>query len=884
MQSEDDHLSVDLPTYKDYLSEGFIPLLCKGYHPKYNPKRKYKTAKEPAFSGWNSPDYVPPTLAEIEAWEKEGGWAGWLIPKKIIVLDIEDPEDIARVRAICRARGIEPAIHQTNNGLHFFFLTDRELSALSEVFTKCGVKVTYRVGGKNYLILAPTNGRTWDLWKMPQELPTLPDEFLPYDRKSVNDVLSCLSRQVRTAYKEGHFSGYQELDAAFMALLISYKVEEEQVHQAFAIIFGPDYEEKRTHTMVERTRKRIEDGDPIIGAGTFMEKVKGQGLSKVERFARELQVVTGTGRATVREECSPPYFIDDNGYLCRWKEKNDTKISVRLANFNARIIEEVCEDNGLEQTHRFVLKGYTKGRALPRVNVTASQFPSMNWVFKEWGNQAILEAGQNTKDLVRHAMQVQSKDAEKKTVFTHTGWRKVGGIWVYLTASGAMGADDIFVKLPQTLDRYRLPLLPENEIEAIRTSLSFLDIGRHKVTFPLYGLLWLSPLTTLLNPTPNFSGYCSGDTGTFKTTVSILMLSHFGNFSQISDLSNFDDTANAIEKKAFCLKDTLLVLDDYHPSYRRQDAQQKEQLAQRLIREFSNRTGRDRLNPDTSDKGRYVPRGMLLITGEELVQLQSTLARIMVIEFLKEDINKGKLTELQSKADQLPHAMASYVLWVRENIEDIHKTFSARFKDLRDKASRHDTHRKLPEQVAFLQFGLESMLSWVVDKGALNESQGKELSQEGWKIFNTLSVKQSQRIEDDEPIKRFVDIIQALLKQKKVRLEQKDGEGVMGGDGNADLIGYYDDASQYFLPIPLWHAVKVYCAAEQTHFPLSKDTLYQRLANKGLIQTYNGRRTVPVRIKGEMMRVLKFLRRGISQNGVTEVTQEETLCTTTVYV
>lgn len=884
MQSKDDHLSADLPTYKDYLSEGFIPLLCKGYHPKYNSKRDYKTAKKPILKGWNRPDYVPPTLKKIKDWEKTGGWIGWKIPQGQIFPDVEDQDDIIHVRTVCGERGIEPGIHKTNIGFHFAFRTNLQLPASSKVFTRCGAKVTYRVGGKNYLILSPTNGRTWESWKTYENLPEFPNEFLEYDRKNIDEVLACLSWEVRRAYREGHFSGYEDLDAAFMAFLITSKLTEEQVHRAFGITFGPDYDQRQTSLMYERTRTRIKNGDRILGGGTFMQRVKEHGLKEIGRFMRELQVVAGTGRATVREECSPPYFIDDNGYLCRWKEKNDTKISVRLANFNARIIEEVCEDNGLEQTHRFVIEGRTKERALPRLNVTANQFPSMNWVCGGWGNRAILESGQNTKDLVRHAMQVQSKDAEKKTVFTHTGWRKVGGIWVYLMASGGMGAENILVKLPQTLDRYRLPLLPENEIEAIRASLSFLDIGKHKVTFPLYALLWLSPWTTLLNPTPNFSGYCSGDTGTFKTTVSILLLSHFGNFSQISDLSNFDDTANAIEKKAFCLKDTLLVLDDYHPSYRRQDAQQKEQLAQRLIREFSNRTGRDRLNPDTSDKGRYVPRGMLLITGEELVQLQSTLARIMVIEFLKEDINKGKLTELQSKADQLPHAMASYVLWVRENIEDIQKTFSARFKDLRDKASRHDTHRKLPEQVAFLQFGLESMLSWVVDKGALNESQGKELSQEGWKIFNTLSVKQSQRIEDDEPIKRFVDIIQALLKQKKVRLEQKDGEGVMGGDGNADLIGYYDDASQYFLPIPLWHAVKVYCAAEQTHFPLSKDTLYQRLANKGLIQTYNGRRTVPVRIKGEMMRVLKFLRRGISQNGVTEVTQEETLCTTTVYV
>ena len=151
--------------------------------------------------------------------------------------------------------------------------------------------------------------------------------------------------------------------------------------------------------------------------------------------------------------------------------------------------------------------------------------------------------------------------------------------WMYLSGSGAIGSDDIVVTLPEALKRYAIPHTVDKEKEAIGIlrSLSFLDVGKHEITFPLYGLLWLSVLTTLLNPMPNFSGYAYGDTGTFKTTVAMLLLSHFGDFSQANNLSNFDDTANAIEKKAFTLKDTLLVLDDYHPSSRRQDAQNKEQ-------------------------------------------------------------------------------------------------------------------------------------------------------------------------------------------------------------------------------------------------------------------------------------------------------------------
>jgi hypothetical protein len=570
-----------------------------------------------------------------------------------------------------------------------------------------------------------------------------------------------------------------------------------------------------------------------------------------------------------------PYFIDNDGYLCRWKERNGATISVRLANFNARIIEEIVEDNGLEQTHRFTVEGSAKEGDLPRTSITATQFPSMNWVFQSWGNRAILEAGQNTKDLVRHAIQVQSKQAQKKTVFTHTGWRQVNGVWAYLTAAGAIGADNILVTLPRTLERYGLPLAPKQELEAIEASLSFLDLGRHEITFPLYSLTWLAPLTALLAPMPNFSGYAYGDTGTFKTTLALLLLAHFGSFEQVGDLSNFEDTPNAVEKKAFTLKDVLLVLDDYHPSERRRDAQQKEMLAQRLIREYSNRTGRDRLNPDATDKGRYAPRGMLLITGEELVRLPSTLARTMVVELAKGDIDKDKLTALQSRTALLPHAMASYIWWVRDNIETVRQDFPAQFRALRERAACNGAHRKLPEQAAFLQFALETMLSWVVDRGTLDESRAKELSKEGWEIFNRLSAQQIQRIEDDEPIRRFCDIVETLLTQKRVKIEHKDGMlALTEDDDDAELIGYHDDQFTYLLPTPLWHEVQRYCAMEQAYFPLTRETLYRRLADKGLIHKEKGRHTVPVKIRGKTMRVLKFTGRGMLQDEVTEVTHE----------
>jgi P4 family phage/plasmid primase-like protien len=300
--------------YSLYLKNGFLPLFCNGYHPKHNREKDrekaYKLAKEPTYAGWNKPDYVAPTLGEIGAWEKAGGWIGWRIPEGSIYLDVEDKEDTAEVREICHLKGINPGVHCTNKGFHFGFITDLKLPAASIVFTKSGIRLTYRIGGKNYLILAPTNNRRWEVWKDIQFSPALPDQLIPYDRKNIEDVLNCLSHSVRTAYREGNFSGYEDLDAAYMALLIDCKLSEEMIRGSFRTVFRNEYSEPQTRTMCERTRTRIEKGDPVIGTGTFIQRVKDKDLKEVLKFARDLKTLSDSPTNGKSDYLDGPHLTD----------------------------------------------------------------------------------------------------------------------------------------------------------------------------------------------------------------------------------------------------------------------------------------------------------------------------------------------------------------------------------------------------------------------------------------------------------------------------------------------------------------------------------------------------------------------------------------------
>lgn len=584
-------------------------------------------------------------------------------------------------------------------------------------------------------------------------------------------------------------------------------------------------------------------------------------LSKVELpsiqkriFDKVLKDKLGITSEDVEEEKAKElqgYFIDDKGYLCKWK--GDLK--QRLCNFDARIDKEILEDNGAEQRLLFVIKGKTIEEELPALEVETKKFSELKWV-SNWGNKAVIEAGANTKDLVRHAIQVRSGRVERITCYTHLGWRMINNCLVYLSGSGGIGGE-AKVKLARELERYSLPTELENEEEALKISLEMLDIAPIDFTIPLLSLVFLTPLTTLLEIEPNFVFYIYGETGVKKSTIATLTLNYFGDFPSVDTLPNFSDTANSLEKVAFTLKDTLMVIDDYHPTFTKGEQENIEGKAQRLIRAFANRTGRGRLNPDTTEKDRYEPRGMLIVTGEDIVSLQSTLARCFVLELEKGSVDLPKLTELQKKRKLLPFAMTSYILWIRENIETIKTEFADNFYEYRSKASAEELHARLPEQVAFLYFGLTTFLKFFMEKGIINSKKVEEYSSLGWDILLDKVRKHNKRINAEDPIEKVREILESLLLQKKVRIDPKEQGPVMGGD-EASLLGWYDTDFYYLLPTALWHEIIEYCRRENSYFPISKRTFGEILSKRGIIETGQDRTSKVEWIGGKEIRVLKF--------------------------
>lgn len=271
------------PGPSEYLSFGFKAILLKGYSQKYNEKRDYKTAKQPVTAKFTSPDYKGLSLLEIEEAKKKGFWFGWLIPEGLIVIDTENYKVIALLDKI--TKGLDCSIQKTTYGKQYVFSYNRkDIPGSSEHFCIGGFPVTPRIAGKNYVIMPPTNDRTWEQWTYPDKLSQMPEVLLPYDPKNQKHIALCLAWSVGEAYREGSLAGWEDIDAAFMSYLVECGFRIELIQQCFYLVFMDKYDSRRTVEVYNRAKNLKENGNKILGAGSFVKKINDLKLDKIKRF------------------------------------------------------------------------------------------------------------------------------------------------------------------------------------------------------------------------------------------------------------------------------------------------------------------------------------------------------------------------------------------------------------------------------------------------------------------------------------------------------------------------------------------------------------------------------------------------------------------------
>lgn len=532
-------------------------------------------------------------------------------------------------------------------------------------------------------------------------------------------------------------------------------------------------------------------------------------------------------------------YVLGNGYLLAVGAKD----LVPISNFLPVINTQITYKNGKDETTFYDVNALLldKSKALPPVMVTKEELARCSYVFEPtWRLNAILQPVSGVEKHIKAVAQIVSRDYIKcSEIYAHTGFTRINGELVYLYHGGIIGAaKDINVDLSQDkLEQYYFTDKEFDLKEALKTSYSILNVADVKITIPLLATTYLAPLRTLFNYngiSPDYILWIEGKTGTRKSSLTAVSLSHFGNFSRNDFPCSFRDTLNSLEKKAFVLKDTLLCVDDFNPEA---VGNGKTYTAEKLFAMYGDRTGRDRMSADGQTlKSPYTARGLAIVTAECFPEVaQSRFARAIIVDVKPDSIDLNKLRELQENTEILSFGMKGYIEWIINNEATIISEAKERYKTLQTQTQANQLHGRTNEAVNVMTIGFNLFLKFLQENNIITDEELKEKAELCNATLTELANNQSKEIEAESPVAMCVESIQQLYETEKVQI--LDYNHPRNPVQNCPLLGYVDHEAEkyYFMPDIMYKEIVKFYREQGIKFPVSKSALLKYLENEGYL-------------------------------------------------
>lgn len=537
------------------------------------------------------------------------------------------------------------------------------------------------------------------------------------------------------------------------------------------------------------------------------------------------------------------YTPDKNGRIYRYTKDGPRIIS----NFIINPKSEIIKTDGCDSESKLILEGILEGGVkLPEVEISMEEFIKMDWITQRWGIRPTISPGRNMKDYLKDCVQQISKDIDINTIYSHTGWTVQDNKHIYLHSKGGIGLDNVKTDISAELSSYSFPKEISDKKDAINLSLETLNLAKHDITIPLLSMTYLAPLVGLIaegNRTPNFVLWVYGLTGSRKTSASLAFLNHFGNFSSNIPPASFKDTANAIELKAHTLKDSLLLIDDYHPNIDGSDARKLSSTAERILRMYGDRVGRSRMRADATLNKTYKPRGMAIVTGEDLPKGASSTARYIGVEIKREDINLDILSKLQKEHKKLAEAMAIYIDWISKNVERVQSFIDEKFDELKVKYKKETTHGRINDAVIWLSVSFELLLTFLYEYMFICDDKVKKLRLSNEQVIKNILKNQETLYRNQEVELMFIDALEEMINLGKLCLlpvnKQNDDNQIIS-NYSGKFIGYYDKEFLYLYDSAMYAEVETFLKGKGQSISVSVNTLLKMLRDKNYIKTEEG--------------------------------------------
>ena len=531
----------------------------------------------------------------------------------------------------------------------------------------------------------------------------------------------------------------------------------------------------------------------------------------------------------------------------KFLRKINKKSTTLISNFISFAKERITIDNGIDEDTKYKVEGLQTNtlERLPTLTIDKKAYETQRYILgSKWEGKAFIFNNKGN-ELSTLSQILSQKTMKKKTIYTHTGFRKINEHSYYLFQKGAIGEAGIEKGIETNikaesdgLERYCFTQKECDEKQALKIGLDFLDIAPKEITIPIIATTYLSVLVSLFAENgikADYVLYLVGKSGSKKSTLAALALNHFGDsFDRNNFTSSFRDSLNVLEKKAFILKDTLNIIDDLNPETYGKD---KQELFEKIVAMYGDRVGRGRMASDgKTARNPYSARGLCIATGELIPNIAlSRLARTIIINIKPDSVNTNKLTILQNNKEKLAFSMMKFIQYTIVNEELIITNARNRMLELQANPN-NNIHGRTQEAINVMIIAYEMFVDFMKKHLIINEKESETMKLEANNVLLEIANLQQEEIKQSDPINMFYAGIKSLLNINKIWFKDyKTGEVI--GNPNATFVGYIDKDKgfYYLLKNVIYREVSNLYASNNEKFPVSLLTLLRAMRDAELI-------------------------------------------------
>jgi hypothetical protein len=231
-------------------------------------------------------------------------------------------------------------------------------------------------------------------------------------------------------------------------------------------------------------------------------------------------------------------------------------------------------------------------------------------------------------------------------------------------------------------------------------------------------------------------------------------------------------------------------------------------------------------------------------------------ARVLVLEFRKDDIDKKRLTACQGRRDEgvCATVMATFLAWIAPRYEAAKAELQERAREYRQRASASDRHRRTAALVGNLQAGFDLFLDMVGARDLLDSEKIERLRGRCWAALMEAAAEQQEHQASANPVNAFLRLLRSALASGSAHVANADGgepapAGALGWRAGEDgrcramgaRVGWVDGDDLYLDPDAALKAAQS-MSSDTDRIEVTTTSLGKRLKEAGLLASTDSAR------------------------------------------